>query len=138
MSTKGQEALRGKGRKKARSEKESCGRGEEETAASDCAGRGNAAEDETWYAVGLGKREARVYPRSKRTLPFKRDRKGKNIQNYFLGGGLGNLSQEQIRRACDAGTVNVVRGVSMRKPSGVGHTIRNKPGVFETREQPIW
>lgn len=70
-----------------------------------------------WYAVGLGKREARVYPRSQRTLPFKRERKGKNIQNNSLGGGLGNLSQEQTRRVCDAGTANLAKAGSIRKRS---------------------
>ena len=41
----------------------------------------------------------------------------------FLEGAWGNQSQEQTRRVCDAGTANVARGVSMRKPSGVGHTM---------------
>ena len=123
MSTKGQEALRGKGRKKPAVRRKAAGaakRNQRNRTARDGETRRKMKQ---WYAVGLGKREARVYPRSQRALPFKRERKGKNIQNNFLGGGLGNLSQEQTRRACDAGTADISRSVSMRKPSGTGHTM---------------
>ena len=41
----------------------------------------------------------------------------------FLEGAWGKRSQEQTRRACDAGTADISRSVSMRKPSGTGHTM---------------
>ena len=137
MSTKGQEALRGKGRKKPAVRRKAAGaakRNQRNRTARDGETRRKMKQ---WYAVGLGKREARVYTRSQRTLPFKRERKEKNIQNNFLGGGLGNLSQEKTRRVCDAGTANLAKAGSIRKRSA-GYAIRNKPGGLVTRGRPIW
>ena len=136
MSTKGQEALRGKGRKKPAVRRKAAGAAKRKQRHRTARDGETRRKMKRWYAVGLGKREARVYPRSQRTLAFNRERKGKNIQNNFLGGGLGNLSQEQTRRVCDAVPAINANEESMRKRSA-GYAIRKKPGGFVTRERSM-
>ncbi|MBQ6803586.1 MAG: hypothetical protein IJP04_02915, partial [Clostridia bacterium] len=73
----------------------------------------------------LKSREQKLFPAfSIASLAFNLIRKAQDKSRMtFLEGAWGNQSQEQTRRVCDAGTANVARGVSMRKPSGVGHTM---------------